>query len=48
MASEKLTAMKASQAREPGLLSDGRGLYLRIAAGGRVGDHPCMASHGER
>jgi integrase len=34
MASEKLTAMKASRAREPGLLNDGRGLYLRIAAGG--------------
>ena len=34
MASEKLTAMKAYRAREPGLLNDGRGLYLRIAAGG--------------
>jgi hypothetical protein len=26
--------MKAFRAREPGLLNDGRGLYLRIAAGG--------------
>jgi integrase len=34
MASEKLTAMKVSRARDPGLLNDGRGLYLRIAAGG--------------
>jgi integrase len=33
MASEKLTAMKVSRARDPGLLNDGRGLYLRIAAG---------------
>jgi hypothetical protein len=34
MASEKLTALKVSRARGPGLLNDGKGLYLRIAAGG--------------
>jgi integrase len=34
MASERLTALKVSRARDPGLLSDGKGLYLRIAKGG--------------
>jgi integrase len=33
MASEKLTALKVDRARTPGLLNDGKGLYLRIAAG---------------
>src|ERR1700736_472924 len=32
MASEKLTALKVERARTPGLLNDGKGLYLRIAA----------------
>jgi integrase len=30
----RLTAMKVAKARKPGLLSDGGGLYLRIAPGG--------------
>jgi integrase len=34
MANEKLTALKVSRARTPGLLNDGKGLYLRVAAGG--------------
>jgi integrase len=33
MASEKLTALKVERARTPGLLNDGKGLNLRIAAG---------------
>jgi hypothetical protein len=33
MASEKLTALKVERARAPGLLNDGKGLNLRIAAG---------------
>ena len=32
MASEKLTALKVERARTAGLLNDGKGLYLRIAA----------------
>ena len=30
----RLTAMKVAKAKKPGLLSDGGGLYLRIAPGG--------------
>jgi integrase len=33
VASEKLTALKVERARTPGLLNDGKGLYLRITAG---------------
>jgi integrase len=33
MAGEKLTALKVERARTPGLLNDGKGLNLRIAAG---------------
>jgi integrase len=34
MASEKLTAVKVAKARIPGMLGDGKGLWLRIAPGG--------------
>jgi Arm DNA-binding domain len=33
MAAEKLTALKARNAKAPGLYPDGRGLYLRVGEG---------------
>jgi len=34
MASEKLTILKVARARTPGMLGDGKGLWLRVASGG--------------
>jgi hypothetical protein len=33
MASEKLTALKVAKARTPGMVGDGKGLWLRVASG---------------
>jgi hypothetical protein len=37
MASEKLSALKVARARASGMIGDGGGLWLRVAAGGSKG-----------